>query len=249
MPRRRLSGKKGTWGFAPWPTKLNIDTIVVAIKEKRGELPTKELLQCRIDGIDVFDGISFYETLSGKLLVEHISPSWLIFSDGFQKSGLKKFLKRATDIILSVILLIILLPLNLLVMLLIRIDSKGPVFYSQDRVGEGHRIYRIYKFRSMFTDAEDKTGPVFTTKNDDRVTRVGRFFRKWRIDEIPQLWNVLQGRNELRRPAAGTRIFRPAAGAEIFPTTASASASSPASRAGPRSVTATGIRSKMRSRN
>ena len=199
--------KKGYQGLCALATKLNIDTIVVAIKEKRGELPTKELLQCRIDGIEVFDGISFYETLSGKLLVEHISPSWLIFSDGFQKSSIKKILKRLTDIILSIILLVILSPILFMVMLVIKIDSKGSVFYSQDRVGEGHLIYRIYKFRSMFTDAEKKTGPVFTTKNDDRVTRAGRFFRKWRIDEIPQLWNVLRGEMSFVGPRPEREFF------------------------------------------
>jgi sugar transferase (PEP-CTERM system associated) len=199
--------KKGYQGLCALANKLNINTIVVAIKEKRGELPTNELLQCRIDGIEVFDGISFYETLSGKLLVEHISPSWLIFSDGFQKSGIKIILKRLTDIILSTLLLLFLSPFLLIVMLLIKIDSKGPVIYSQDRVGEGHRVYKIYKFRSMYADAEEKTGPVFTKKNDDRVTRVGRFFRKWRIDEIPQLWNVLRGEMSFVGPRPEREFF------------------------------------------
>ena len=199
--------KKGYQGLCALARKLYIDTIVVAIKEKRGELPTKELLQCRIDGIEVIDGISFYETLSGKLLVEHISPSWLIFSDGFQKSKIKKNLKRLTDIILSALLLITFFPILCVVMLLIKIDSKGPVFYSQERIGERHRIYMIYKFRSMFTDAEEKTGPVFTTKDDDRITRFGRFLRKWRIDEIPQLWNVLRGEMSFVGPRPEREFF------------------------------------------
>jgi sugar transferase (PEP-CTERM system associated) len=199
--------KKGYQGLCALARKLYIDTIVVAIKEKRGELPTKELLQCRIDGIEVIDGISFYETLSGKLLVEHISPSWLIFSDGFQKSKIKKNLKRLTDIILSALLLITFAPILCVVMLLIKIDSKGPVFYSQERIGERHRIYMIYKFRSMFTDAEEKTGPVFTTKDDDRITRFGRFLRKWRIDEIPQLWNVLRGEMSFVGPRPEREFF------------------------------------------
>ena len=199
--------KKGYQGLCALARKLYIDTIVVAIKEKRGELPTKELLQCRIDGIEVIDGISFYETLSGKLLVEHISPSWLIFSDGFQKSKIKKNLKRLTDIILSALLLITFAPILCVVMLLIKIDSKGPVFYSQERIGERHIIYMIYKFRSMFTDAEEKTGPVFTTKDDDRITRFGRFLRKWRIDEIPQLWNVLRGEMSFVGPRPEREFF------------------------------------------
>jgi sugar transferase (PEP-CTERM system associated) len=199
--------KKGYQGLCALARKLYIDTIVVAIKEKRGELPTKELLQCRIDGIEVIDGISFYETLSGKLLVEHISPSWLIFSDGFQKSKIKKNLKRLTDIILSALLLITFAPILCVVMLLIKIDSEGPVFYSQERIGERHRIYMIYKFRSMFTDAEEKTGPVFTTKDDDRITRFGRFLRKWRIDEIPQLWNVLRGEMSFVGPRPEREFF------------------------------------------
>jgi exopolysaccharide biosynthesis polyprenyl glycosylphosphotransferase len=160
-----------------------------------------------MDGIDVIDGISFYETLSGKLLVEHISPSWLIFSDGFQKSSVKKLVKRTTDIILSVSLLVLLSPLLLLVMLLIKIDSKGPAFYIQERIGEEHRIYRIIKFRSMYTDAEEITGPVFADKDDDRITRVGRFFRKWRIDEVPQLWNVLKGEMSFVGPRPEREFF------------------------------------------
>jgi sugar transferase (PEP-CTERM system associated) len=199
--------KKGYQGLCALADKLKIDTIVVAIKERRGELPTRELLKCRMDGIDVIDGISFYETLSGKLLVEHISPSWLIFSDGFQKSSVKKLVKRTTDIILSVSLLVLLSPLLLLVMLLIKIDSKGPAFYIQERIGEEHRIYRIIKFRSMYTDAEEITGPVFADKDDDRITRVGRFFRKWRIDEVPQLWNVLKGEMSFVGPRPEREFF------------------------------------------
>ncbi len=167
--------------------------IVVALAEKRGSFPTKELLKCRVNGIEVLDGNSFYEMLTGKLIVEHTNPGWFIFSEGFQKSLIQKILKRIIDMLFSILLLILTTPLILVTALLIKIDSKGPVIFSQERVGEQYKKYKIYKFRSMLTDAEKTTGPVWAKDKDDRITRIGHFIRKWRIDEIPQLWNVLKG--------------------------------------------------------
>lgn len=174
-------------------TQMKVEKIVVALKEKRGTFPIKELLQCRVNGIDVIDGNSFYEMLTGKLIVEQINPAWLIFSHGFQKRTSQRLLKRAIDLILSFFMLVILSPVIALVAAVIKIDSTGPVFFSQERVGQKHKTYMVYKFRSMQSDAEKNTGPVWAKDNDDRITRVGRFLRKWRIDEIPQLWNVLKG--------------------------------------------------------
>jgi sugar transferase (PEP-CTERM system associated) len=170
-----------------------IKKIVVALKEKRGAFPVKELLQCRVNGIDIIEGSSFYEMLTGKLIVEQINPSWLIFSQGFQKPWSQKIFKRITDLILSSVMLILLSPFILLVAIIIKLDSKGPVLFSQERVGQNHKPYMVHKFRSMRSDAEKETGPVWAKENDDRITRVGNFIRKWRIDEIPQLWNVLKG--------------------------------------------------------
>ena len=185
----------------------NINKIIVAFKEKRGRFPTQDLIQCRTKGIDVISGSSFYELLTGKVLVREIEPSWLIFSKGFQKSWFKTVTKRIQDIILSSILLIILSPLLILVAILIKLDSKGPVLFTQDRVGGGKKEYMMHKFRSMVQDAEKLTGPVWAGDNDNRITRVGRIIRKYRIDELPQLWEVLIGTMSLVGPRPERKYF------------------------------------------
>jgi exopolysaccharide biosynthesis polyprenyl glycosylphosphotransferase len=131
--------------------------------------------------------------LTGKLIVKAINPSWLIFSKGFSKSRTRRVMKRSVDLILSLVMLIVCLPLTGLIALLIKCDSKGPVIFSQYRVGQNRKIYRMHKFRSMVQDAETLSGPVWAEDDDPRITRVGRIIRKWRFDEIPQLWNVLKG--------------------------------------------------------
>jgi sugar transferase (PEP-CTERM system associated) len=173
--------------------KYEIKKVVVALEEKRGCFPTNELLKCRMEGIDIIDGYSFFENLTGKLVVEHLDPSWLIFSKGFNKSKTKRFVKRSIDLLLSSLIIITLCPLMLLVALLLKLDSKGPIIYSQQRLGEFGKPYRIHKFRSMIQDAEKLTGPKWAEDNDPRITQIGRFIRKWRIDEIPQLFNVVKG--------------------------------------------------------
>jgi len=180
-------------GLCEMALNLNISKIVVALTEKRGELPTKELVKCRVNGIEIIEGISFYEMLTGKIIVEQINPAWLIFSEGFYKSGVRRFLKRSMDLILSIGLLILLSPAIIATAIIIKIDSKGPAIFSQQRVGKNKKIYMIYKFRSMIVGAEKKSGPVWAENNDSRITRVGKVIRKWRVDEIPQLWNVLKG--------------------------------------------------------
>lgn len=285
---------------------LEIKKIIVGLFERREDrFPTQELLKCRVDGIEILDGNSFYEMLTGKLTVDHIQPEWLIFSEGFRKSGTDLFLKRVTDIVLSFLLLAGLLPVIGLTALLIKLDKKEPemtpadkwryfsklcleeqiqdierdaaeqnwdretidkekkraeknalsrrlrqllrasgpehrnssgdmmatwrqlraecaetgesttdrlmvlvtdfiaerepqnvhrpVFFSQKRMGKDGREYDIYKFRSMIVNAERISGPMWAGENDKRVTRLGWFIRKWRIDEIPQLWNILKG--------------------------------------------------------
>ncbi len=172
---------------------LKVKKIVVALKEKRGAFPVKELLRCRVRGIEILEGSTFYEMLTGKLIVEQINPSWLIFSQGFQKSRSQKFLKRTIDLLISLIMMIVLSPLMLLTAIVIKLDSRGPVIFSQERVGENRKPYMVHKFRSMRSDAEKGTGPVWAQKNDSRITKIGHFIRKTRIDELPQLWNVLKG--------------------------------------------------------
>jgi sugar transferase (PEP-CTERM system associated) len=173
--------------------QAGVKKIIVALKEKRGALPVKELLRCRVKGIEVLEGNSFYEMLTGKLIVESINPGWLIFSQGFRKSALQRLSKRIVDLALSLTMLILLSPVIVLMAIIIKLDSKGPVFFSQKRIGENRKPYMVHKFRSMVCDAEARTGPVWAQADDCRVTRVGHFIRKWRIDEIPQLWNVLNG--------------------------------------------------------
>jgi len=168
-------------------------SLIVALDEKRNMLPYGELLNCKVRGITIIDGESFYERITGKLLVEKINPSWLIFSDGFSKSKLSRASKRLVGLILSTSMLILLSPIILIVAIAIKLDSPGPLLFSQERVGEYGKIFTLFKFRSMTKDAEKETGPVWALADDYRITRVGRFIRSVRIDELPQLWNVFKG--------------------------------------------------------
>ncbi len=170
-----------------------VQRVVVALSEARGRLPVEALLACRMDGVKVEEGASFYERVSGKILLENLKPSWLIFSDGFRKSVLTRVTKRLTGIAISVAVLVLTAPILLIVALLIRLDSPGPILFRQERVGQGGKVFTLYKFRSMRADAEADGVPVWAEENDPRITRVGRWLRRTRIDEIPQLWNVLRG--------------------------------------------------------
>jgi len=170
----------------------DVDRIIVALDERRGKFPLEQLLFCRLKGIPVDDGVAFTEQLAGKLSVENLHPSFLIFSDGFKRSAILKQVKRGFDILASAVALTLLFPLNLLVALAIKLDSAGPILYRQERVGEDGKIFNLLKFRSMCVDAEEN-GPVWAKVNDQRITRVGRLIRKLRLDEIPQMLNVLKG--------------------------------------------------------
>lgn len=186
---------------------LGVKKVVVALKERRGSFPGKELLNCRTAGLEVLEGSSFYEMLTGKLLVTKINPSWLIFSDGFKKSRRLTIVKRISDILIACSMLILLSPLFLLTAILIKLESKGPVLFSQDRVGQNKNEYMMHKFRSMVEDAEKLTGPVWAQTNDGRITRMGRIIRKFRIDELPQLWDVLMGRMSMVGPRPERKHF------------------------------------------
>lgn len=172
--------------------KGEVDRIIVALDERRGKFPLEQLLFCRLKGIPVDDGVAFTEQLAGKLSVENLHPSFLIFSDGFKRSAIFKKVKRVFDILASILTLIILSPIGILVALAIKMDSPGPIFYSQERVGEDGKIFKLLKFRSMFVSAEED-GPVWAKIGDERITRTGRIIRKLRLDEIPQVFNVLKG--------------------------------------------------------
>ena len=171
----------------------NIDKIIVAMEERRGSIPLDDLLRYKSYGIKIEDGANFYEKVTNKLLVEYINPSDLIFCDGFKLSYITMLLKRTYDILLSFVGLTLSSPLFLILPLLIKLGSKGPIFFKQKRVGRNEKPFYIYKFRSMQSNAEEKTGPIMSFKNDNRVTRIGKILRKTRIDEIPQLWNILRG--------------------------------------------------------
>ena len=170
-----------------------VGKIVVALSERRGTLPLKDILVCKVMGIEVLDLPTFYEQVTGKILLKDLRPSWLIFSDGFRVSNTTKAVKRLTDILLAIVGLVLASPVMLLVALAIKLDSRGPVFFKQKRVGERGRVFTLIKFRTMREDAEAQSGPVWAGEEDPRVTRVGRFLRKTRLDELPQMWNVLKG--------------------------------------------------------
>ncbi len=186
--------------------KYKAEKIVVALDDWRGSTPIAPLLQCKMIGITIENGISFYEGLTGKILVEKVNPSWLIFSSGFRKSNLCSFGKRILDVIASLTGLLISSPASLLSAVIIKLESPGPVFYTQERVGDAGRLFKVVKFRSMRSDAE-KDGPVWARQNDTRVTRFGGFIRKVRIDEIPQMWNVLTGEMSFVGPRPERPVF------------------------------------------
>lgn len=173
--------------------KEKIDRVIVALPERRGKLPIHSLMALKFNGTAVNEGVSFYERLMGKILVENLRPSWFVFSAGFNQFRLTKIFKRVFDITAAAGFLVLNVPWFVLLPVLIRWDSPGPVFFRQVRVGEGDVPFTLYKFRSMDVEAEEKTGPVWAGKEDTRVTRIGRILRKSRLDELPQLFNVLRG--------------------------------------------------------
>jgi sugar transferase (PEP-CTERM system associated) len=170
----------------------HVNRIVVGLSDRRGHLPIEQLLRAKLSGVRVEDATTTYERLTGKILIDDLKPSWIIFSDGFRASRITRFVKRMLDLALAIIGLILAAPIMIVTALAIRFDSPGPVLYSQQRVGENGRVFTLHKFRSMRADAEGKT-PIWARDQDDRVTRVGRFIRLTRLDELPQLWNVMRG--------------------------------------------------------
>ncbi len=170
-----------------------IRKLVVATTERRREYPIDELLRVRVGGCQIVEWPAFFERLSGRVPIDNLAPSYFIFHEGFGKSTILLLSRRFVSLIVSATLLVLLIPLLLVVAAAIKIDSAGPVLYVQDRVGQHGRVFRIFKFRSMRQDAENGSGPRWAAKEDPRTTRVGRAIRLSRIDEIPQLFNVLRG--------------------------------------------------------
>jgi sugar transferase (PEP-CTERM system associated) len=170
-----------------------VDRIIVGLSDRRGKLPIEELLHAKMAGVCVEEVTTTYERMTGKILIDDLRPSWLIFSDGFRVSRLTRWLKRGIDLTLSLLLAIVSLPFMLVTAVAIALESGFPVLYRQERVGENGRPFTLYKFRSMRLDAEKGGTPIWARDGDDRVTRIGRFIRKTRFDELPQLWNVARG--------------------------------------------------------
>lgn len=174
---------------------LDIDEIVIAVDDRRSRgFPTKELIDCKMSGVNILDLVTFFERRAGKIRLDMLNPSWLYLSEGFQMGAFRRIGKRVFDISVVMVLLPVGLPFAVLVSLAIFIESKGrgSVLYSQVRVKQDGLPFNIYKFRSMVTDAE-KNGAQWASKNDSRITRVGKIIRKGRLDELPQLYNVLNG--------------------------------------------------------
>jgi sugar transferase (PEP-CTERM system associated) len=171
----------------------HIDRIVVGLSDRRGKLPVEELLRAKMAGIRVEDATTTYERVTGKILIDDLRPSWLIFSDGFRVSRVTRLMKRTIDLALAGLLAALTLPLMIVTALLVLIEDGRPILYRQERVGENGRLFTLAKFRSMRKDAEKAGKPIWAKDGDDRITRIGRFIRKTRLDELPQLWNVVRG--------------------------------------------------------
>ena len=170
-----------------------VHRVIVAMPDRRGTLPVEELLDLRLTGVRVEEATSWLEKITGKIEVEQLYPSWLIFADGFRFSAFFRLMRRLLNFSVAFIGLILALPLLPFVMLAVKLSSPGPVLYRQQRVGRRGKIFHCYKFRTMRQDAEADTGATWATDDDPRITKVGKFLRSVRLDEIPQLWCVLKG--------------------------------------------------------
>jgi sugar transferase (PEP-CTERM system associated) len=171
----------------------SVDRVVVSLADARGKLPMDKLLDMKLDGVTFEHLASVYEEYTGKIAVENLRPSWLIFSSGFRKSRWLNATKRMMDVSTAAVGLVLALPIMCAVAIGIRLTSPGPALYRQKRVGQHGRVFTLHKFRSMRSDAESVTGAVWAASGDPRITHFGRFIRRTRLDELPQLWNVLKG--------------------------------------------------------
>jgi sugar transferase (PEP-CTERM system associated) len=184
-----------------------ISRIVVALEDRRNALPVHDLVRLRVSGVRVEDANSTVSSLTGRIWLEMVQPSWFVFSDGFQRSTLTSIIKRALDLACSIVGLVLSSPAMLLIGIAIRLDSKGPAIYRQTRVGLRGRPFEVLKFRSMRTDAEAENGAQWAQDEDPRVTRVGRFLRRYRLDELPQFVNVIRGEMSFVGPRPERPVF------------------------------------------
>jgi sugar transferase (PEP-CTERM system associated) len=172
--------------------KDRVDRVVLSIAERRGQMPVEKLLRIKFSGTTVEDAHSLYEKLTGQIMLERLTPSWLILSDGFRQNSVQVLVKRIADTAISSFALILFLPLALLISLAIYLESGKPILFQQERVGLKGRRFRMLKFRSMCHGA-DRGGPAWASHDDKRITRLGRLLRRYRLDEVPQFLNVLRG--------------------------------------------------------
>jgi sugar transferase (PEP-CTERM system associated) len=184
-----------------------IARIVVAMEDRRGRMPVRELVRLRVQGVRVEDAHSTMSSLTGRIWLESIHPSWFVFSDGFHRSRLNLAVKRALDLSFGILGLAISLPVMALVAIAVKLDSEGPAIFRQERVGLGGKIFQVLKFRSMRMDAEDSNGAQWAAKDDPRATRVGKFIRKFRLDELPQFLNVIRGEMSFVGPRPERPVF------------------------------------------
>jgi sugar transferase (PEP-CTERM system associated) len=181
--------------------ELDVDEIIVALTERRaGSMPLRQLLDCKILGVKVYDLATHFEKRLGQIRIDFVNAGWLIFGDGFNQGALRTAIKRAFDVVFSLLLILVSAPIMLGAAIIIKLDSRGPVFYRQERVGQNGAGFMVTKFRSMRTDAEKDGQPRWASAQDDRVTRFGHIMRRLRIDELPQLFNVLKGDMSLVGP-------------------------------------------------
>jgi len=178
----------------------HIDVIVVALHDRRKHLPTDALLYCRLDGTAVAEQEALYEQITGKISVTALRPSYLIFNQGFRQHPWRELLKRTVDVALSLVILFVAWPFMIATAIAVRQGSPGGAIFSQERVGKNGKPFTLLKFRSMRSDAEKASGPVWASEDDPRITRIGRFIRKTRLDELPQIFNVLAGSMSLIGP-------------------------------------------------
>jgi sugar transferase (PEP-CTERM system associated) len=188
--------------------ELRISEIVVALTERRaGSMPLRQLLDCKASGIRVHDLNTHFEKTLGQIRIDYLNAGWLIFGDGFNQGAWRSLVKRTFDVFCSILLLLVSAPVMLLAALVVRLESPGPIFYRQERTGQGGKPFSVIKFRSMRNDAERDGRPVWASANDARVTRFGAVMRKLRIDELPQLFNVLRGDMSLVGPRPERPFF------------------------------------------
>ena len=187
--------------------RLRPDLLVVGLTNMRGHFPVEDLLECRFRGVRVEEWTTFYEKLTGTICVSTLRPSWLIFSAGTVVTRLTETVKRVLDITFAIAGLLLSAPLMIGAMACIKLDTKGPILFRQERVGKHGKVFTLYKFRSMHVDAERVTGPVWACERDPRVTRVGWILRKIRLDETPQMFNVLAGQMSFIGPRPERPMF------------------------------------------